>query len=74
MNWVKSSKCTSEALTTGCQSKRIGDQEAAEKNASGETTFPTSSSSHSHYKMSTSLDNYGVCKATIVIKYGTITK
>lgn len=40
MNRVKSSKCTSEALTTGCQSKRIGDQEAAEHIANGETTFP----------------------------------
>lgn len=74
MNWVKSSKCTSEALTIGCRSKRIGDQEAAECTAFGEITFPAPRCSHSHYKMSTSLDNHDVFKVTMVIKYGTITK
>lgn len=39
MNSVKSSKWTSEALTTGCQTKGIGDQEAAKHIVHGETKF-----------------------------------
>lgn len=42
MNWVKPSKGTREALTTGRQSKRIGDQEGAVRIANGETS-PTHS-------------------------------
>lgn len=73
MNWVKPSKGTSEALTTGHQSKRIGDQEGAELMANGETLSNTEEFTVSLQNVNKSA--YLPCfKSKLVIEYRTITK